>query len=484
MVAFKPIHRQRRLVRALQASLPAVALVTLLRTPGPALGADDLNGEPSYVVVMTGTDYEPGVVVIEDGKITAIGKDLEYPAAAKVVRAPQQTVMPGFVLARSRFGLRGYSRSGVNGDQKAADEVYLDEIDWRELLEAGVTTISYVPDGKGVTGSAAIFRTGGGEENRLLKDDAFLHVAPNWSSGGKKTLRDALSKAAQEIEKVEKARKEWEEKQEAAKKKKVQEANKEKPKDEEKDGEEKGGTWRRSSAGNRENGKEEKPAEKNSDKKKSEPEAFKPPKIDPKYQPLVDLIEKKEGASMMVELDDASDLLHLDDVLEAYDELAHFLFFKPRLERFGSERARFGYRFEYLRSDFYHVVDRLGKRKARVVLSPLVHNLPDTTFRYNLMAELVRAGCEVSVVPRRDSRSELQRLRARLAELVRAGLDKDKALESLSLAPARAVGMGDRLGSLEKEKDADLVFFDGDPLDPHSRIERVMILGETVWEAD
>jgi imidazolonepropionase-like amidohydrolase len=99
------------------------------------------------------------------------------------------------------------------------------------------------------------------------------------------------------------------------------------------------------------------------------------------------------------------------------------------------------------------------------------------------MAELVRAGCEVSVVPGRDSRSELQRLRPRLAEVVRAGLERAKALESLSLAPARAIGLGDRLGSLEKDKDADLVFFDGDPLDPHSRIQRVMILGETVWEA-
>ena len=71
-----------------------------------------------------------------------------------------------------------------------------------------------------------------------------------------------------------------------------------------------------------------------------------------------------------------------------------------------------------------------------------------------------------------------------LAELVRSGLSREDALKSLTLHPARAIGLGDRLGSLEKDKDADLLFFNGDPLDPHTRIERVMILGEIVWTAD
>jgi len=60
----------------------------------------------------------------------------------------------------------------------------------------------------------------------------------------------------------------------------------------------------------------------------------------------------------------------------------------------------------------------------------------------------------------------------------RYGLDEYTALRALTIHPARAFGIDDRLGSLEAGKDADIVVFDGNPLDPRSRVELVLIDGE------
>ena len=68
--------------------------------------------------------------------------------------------------------------------------------------------------------------------------------------------------------------------------------------------------------------------------------------------------------------------------------------------------------------------------------------------------------------------------------LVNSGLKKEDAYKTLTLHPARLLGLEERLGSIEKGRDADLVFFDGDPLDPHTTVQRVMILGKTVYNAD
>ena len=43
--------------------------------------------------------------------------------------------------------------------------------------------------------------------------------------------------------------------------------------------------------------------------------------------------------------------------------------------------------------------------------------------------------------------------------------------------------MEDRLGTIEKGKDADLVFLNGDPLATDTRVTRVMTFGEIAWEA-
>ena len=63
-----------------------------------------------------------------------------------------------------------------------------------------------------------------------------------------------------------------------------------------------------------------------------------------------------------------------------------------------------------------------------------------------------------------------QELPFQAAIAVRYGLPWADALRGLTIEPARQVGVGDRVGSIEAGKEADLVFWTGDPLDPRSHV--------------
>ncbi len=63
---------------------------------------------------------------------------------------------------------------------------------------------------------------------------------------------------------------------------------------------------------------------------------------------------------------------------------------------------------------------------------------------------------------------------------VREGMDEKEALKAVTINAAEICGIDDKVGSIEKGKDADLVVIDGDPLELKSRIERVFIEGEEV----
>jgi imidazolonepropionase-like amidohydrolase len=68
----------------------------------------------------------------------------------------------------------------------------------------------------------------------------------------------------------------------------------------------------------------------------------------------------------------------------------------------------------------------------------------------------------------------------------RLGADAYTMLRALTANPADAILLGDRVGSIERGKDADIVISSGDPLDPRSRVEIVIIDGEVNYsrEAD
>jgi imidazolonepropionase-like amidohydrolase len=64
----------------------------------------------------------------------------------------------------------------------------------------------------------------------------------------------------------------------------------------------------------------------------------------------------------------------------------------------------------------------------------------------------------------------------------RLGADSYTMLRACTIHPARVFGIDDRVGSLEVGKDADLVIRNGDPLDPRSRVDLVLIDGEIQYD--
>ena len=65
---------------------------------------------------------------------------------------------------------------------------------------------------------------------------------------------------------------------------------------------------------------------------------------------------------------------------------------------------------------------------------------------------------------------------------VRAGMSRAKALEAMTLAGARMLGMESRIGSIEEGKDADLVLLSGDPLSVYTRVEQTWVDGVKVFD--
>ena len=75
------------------------------------------------------------------------------------------------------------------------------------------------------------------------------------------------------------------------------------------------------------------------------------------------------------------------------------------------------------------------------------------------------------------------RLFLRMAGLgVRAGMSREAALEALTLAGARMLGLEDRIGSLEVGKDADFVLLDGDPLSVYTKVLETWVEGKRVFD--
>ena len=78
-------------------------------------------------------------------------------------------------------------------------------------------------------------------------------------------------------------------------------------------------------------------------------------------------------------------------------------------------------------------------------------------------------------------RGEDLRMAAILA--LRGGLPREQALAAISRVPAEILGVDAQVGSLAPGKDADLVVLTGDPLDVNASVERVYVSGQPVFAA-
>ena len=94
------------------AALTTFLLTALLTHPSLAQTANDqgvLVVRGARILPITGPPIAQGVLVIQGGKITAIGEDgkVNIPSGAKTVDATGKVIMPGIVDSHSHIGIMG-----------------------------------------------------------------------------------------------------------------------------------------------------------------------------------------------------------------------------------------------------------------------------------------------------------------------------------------------------------------------------------------
>jgi len=135
-------------------------------------------------------------------------------------------------------------------------------------------------------------------------------------------------------------------------------------------------------------------------------------------------------------------------------------------------------------SDAWKVADEIARAHAPcslIVIDSPGGKLEARDMRWENGNALVEAGVDVAF--HTDDGITDSRLFLRSAALaVRAGMARDKALEALTLAGARMLGLQGRVGSLEVGKDADFVLLDGDPFSVYTKVLETWVEGRKVFD--
>ncbi|MBI2901854.1 MAG: amidohydrolase family protein [Planctomycetes bacterium] len=406
--------------------LAFMALLTLQETPK---AEDEFTAVTNVRVITMGkTDFDSATILIKNGKIAEIGKDVKVPDGATVVDGKGLTAMPGFVNPYASFSYSRMSGGGSTPQNLAYDE-FNPALDVFETLpRTGFTTFAIIPGGGVIAGQGLAMKLNGlGKEGMVVSKSAFLRVVMRADTGAKDTLRrefDAAKKAIEAEKKYEEEKKKYEEE-----KKKREEAEKKK-----------------------EPGKTEE--KKDGAQPLQEPKP--PQKPDARLQALISAL--KGELPIVVQADSPAAIAHFWLVMKEFEAL------QPRIAYVCASEA-------------WKAAEEFGERKACVLLAPRLEFLPFTRDRVNPAAELAKAGAKVGllVVSHEDFLFQV-------AELVKFGLPRDAALRAFTIHPAEMLGIDKTTGSLEAGKDADVVLLSGDPLAATTRVVRVLVQGRVVYE--
>lgn len=92
---------------------------------------------------------------------------------------------------------------------------------------------------------------------------------------------------------------------------------------------------------------------------------------------------------------------------------------------------------------------------------------------------LSKAGVKVAIMTDHPC-TPIQYLPLCAAMVVREGMSEEDALKAITINAAEITGISDRVGSLEAGKDADIVIWDGHPLELKTRVKYTIINGKVV----
>lgn len=165
----------RPLALALAAALgPAAALV-----PPASLAAQEIAIVGGTVHTLTGAPVEGATVLIRDGRIVAVGADVEVPAEARRIEAAGKVVTPGLFDPYSSLGLVEVDAVDPTRDERMQDDLVTPAFDPviglnpNSLLlpfarSGGITTAATMPSGGLIAGQAAVIDLAGSTPSEML----------------------------------------------------------------------------------------------------------------------------------------------------------------------------------------------------------------------------------------------------------------------------------------------------------------------------
>ncbi len=396
-------------------------------------------------ITVTGKEIEKAVIVMEGGTIKAIGSDVEIPRTARVVNMPRAVAMPGIVDAHSVNGLR-------LSNERLANVPYVSVLDGidpsspglRNALRHGVTSIHCIAGN--VTrfgGQGAVIRTSGKTVTELVVQTPSAMKLSLQPASGENRMGNmaALRKTFYDFYTRMKA---------------IQ------------------GTGGQA------------------------------PLVDRKKLSLTDLVNTRPGWG---EIDwkkvPGDKVSERDSPMRALvkGELRAFINCPTASDVFKAFELIDSNHIDatlVLGPDAWKLGDILAVRKnlGPVVINPLleVWERDDETGaekRHITPVLLHKAGISFALQVFTDTsfnngpyfgRSGPYHHWYQAAKLVQYGMPRDKALETITMIPAKLLRLDHRLGSLEVGKDANIAIFSGDPLDARSWVERVFIEGREVYD--
>ncbi|MYL35275.1 amidohydrolase family protein [Pontibacillus yanchengensis] len=130
----------------------------------------------------------------------------------------------------------------------------------------------------------------------------------------------------------------------------------------------------------------------------------------------------------------------------------------------------------------HYIAEELADRNLQVSVGPTLTRKSKIEVKYktwDTYRVLSEYGIDVSITTDHPY-TPIQYLNVCAALAAREGLPVQKALEGITILPARNLGVEDRLGSIEVGKDADLVLWNGHPFEFMSKPSWTMINGKIV----
>lgn len=130
------------------------------------------------VHTVSGKVIKKGMILIEDGKIRSVGKNISVPSSAEVINADGLIVTPGIIDARSRFGLSHPKerRWFIVPDRRMID--FFTQSEGSTWLKGGVTATYITPLPRDLLGGfGAVVKLFGIKEEAVVNEAAGMSVS-------------------------------------------------------------------------------------------------------------------------------------------------------------------------------------------------------------------------------------------------------------------------------------------------------------------